>query len=135
MTGIITTLVGTIQNTGDQGTTPNVTTGAISTNPAFGLEVNAPQGVAVDNSGNVYIANTGSGRIDKIDTNGNLITIAGVTYSGNPYLVQTGTANGTPSQPGAQILSPQAITVDNQGNVYFSDRIGIVRKLTPVNAH
>ena len=135
VSGIITTLAGTPSTTGDSGTVPNVTTGAISTQQAFGYILNAPQGVAVDNSGNIYIANTGSGHIDKIDTNGNLILIAGNTVSGNPVLVQTGTANGSPSQPGQQILSPQAITVDNQGNVYFSDRVGIVRKLTPVNAH
>lgn len=139
VTGIITTIVGTISSGSDDGQVPSTaaaTLGALGspTQPAFGGRVNVPQGVAVDSSGNIYIANTGSNYIDKIDTNGNLIRIAGNTASGNPVLVQTGSANGSPTQPGQQILSPQAITVDAQGNVYFSDRIGLVRKLTPVNA-
>ncbi len=135
-TGIITTLAGTTYSTGDSGIVPNATTGTITTTTAtvvglsYGAYLNAPQGVAVDAVGNVYIANTASGYIDKIDTNGNLIRIAGNSSTGPASLVETGPANGAFQQ----ILSPTAITVDMQGNVYFSDRIGLVRKLTPVNA-
>lgn len=129
VTGIIITLTGVVGGGSDDAGSPNVTTGAVTARPAFGNRLNKAQAVAVDTSGNVYIANTGSGYIDKIDTSGNLFRIAG----GGATLVETGTAlSNTSASPGTQIVSPSAIMVDGQGNVYFSDRIGLVRKLTPV---
>jgi sugar lactone lactonase YvrE len=129
VTGIISTISGVVGGGSDDATVPSVTTGVVPTRNSYGQRLNSPQGVAVDSSGNVYIANTGSGLIDKIDTNGNLFRIAG----GGALPTETGTAvsNGTTS-PGTQIISPSAITLDASGNVYFSDRIGLVRKLTPV---
>jgi len=128
-TGIIITLSGVVGGGSDDATVPSVTTGVVPARPAFGQRLNSPQGVAVDSSGNVYIANTGSGLIDKIDTSGNLFRIAG----GGAGPTETGTAvsNGTAS-PGTQIISPTAITLDPQGDVFVGDRNGLVRKLTPV---
>ncbi len=40
-------------------------------------KLNNPNGIAVDNNGNIYIADTGNNCIRKLDQNGNLTTIAG----------------------------------------------------------
>lgn len=75
--------------------------------------LNAPSGVSVDATGNVYIADTGNNRIRKVDTSGFISTIAG---------------NGTASFGGdgglatnAQINAPTDVDVDSAGNIYFTD--------------
>ena len=45
--------------------------------PATLAVLNAPQGVVVDGAGNIYIADYGNHRVRKIDTSGNINTIAG----------------------------------------------------------
>ena len=47
------------------------------TGTATGLSLNAPQGVAVDGSGNVYIADTGNNCIRRIDPSGAVTRVAG----------------------------------------------------------
>lgn len=86
--------------------------GALAT--AAGL--NNPYGVAVDASGNVYIADNGNHRIRKVNyTTGIITTIAG-----------TGTGGYLPADDGgpataAQLQNPRGITIDPSGNVVFSD--------------
>ncbi len=63
-----------------------------------------PYGVAVDASGNVYVADRGNNRIEKFDTNGN-------------YLAQWGTS-GSGS---GQFNQPFGVAVDSSGNVYVAD--------------
>ena len=45
--------------------------------PATNASLNAPYGVAVDASGNLFIADTDNNRIRKVDTNGIITTVAG----------------------------------------------------------
>jgi sugar lactone lactonase YvrE len=71
-----------------------------------------PGGVAVDGSGNVYVADTGNGTIREIAPGGAVTTLAGT-----PGV--TGTANGTGAA--AQFLYPKGIAVDGSGNVYVAD--------------
>jgi len=40
-------------------------------------KINNPYGVAVDSAGNIYIADTSNHRIRKVDTSGNISTVAG----------------------------------------------------------
>lgn len=74
-------------------------------------EFNNPQGVAVDTLGNVYVADTGNHSIRRIDSNGNVTTLAGDGTAGF--------ADGTGSS--ARFNSPRGVAVDNQGRVLVAD--------------
>jgi Secretion system C-terminal sorting domain/NHL repeat len=76
-------------------------------------QLNTPYGVAVDNIGNVYIADNANNRIRKIDTFGIIHTIAGIGLPG--FTGDYGAATA------ASMRGPRGIAVDKAGNVYFSD--------------
>jgi uncharacterized protein (TIGR03663 family) len=63
-----------------------------------------PRGIAVDQAGNVYVADSGNHRIQKFDSNGKLITQWGSEGDG----------------PG-QFKEPWGIAVDAEGDVYVAD--------------
>lgn len=79
-----------------------------------------PRGIAKDNSGNFYIADTNNRRIRKITPDGTVSTLAG---SG-----QSGFADGTGEN--ATFAFPSDLAVDNLGNIYVADFTKI-RKITP----
>ncbi len=93
---------------------------------ATSAQLNSPKGVAIDSSGNIYIADTSNHRIRKIDAaTGNISTIAG-----------TGTGTGTfggdnAAATAARVNSPQGIAVDSSGNVFIADTSNNrIRKIT-----
>src|SRR5208282_4000958 len=49
---------------------------------ASAAELNQPAGVAVDSAGNLYVADQGNQRIRKVDTGGNISTVAGNGIAG-----------------------------------------------------
>jgi uncharacterized protein (TIGR03437 family) len=73
----------------------------------------AAAGVAVDQSGNIYVADSDRHSILRIDSRGNVTGLAG-----------TGTAgfagDGGPAAS-AQLNSPSGLAVDSQGNLYIAD--------------
>ena len=81
--------------------------------PAINAQLSSPEGVAVDSAGNVYIADTGNGRIRKVDTTGTITTIAG---SGNGSTL----GDGGPALS-AQFANPSDVAVDANGNIYVAD--------------
>jgi uncharacterized protein (TIGR03437 family) len=92
--------------------------------PAASAQLNLPFGVALDPSGNLYIAEFGNNRIRKVDANGNISTIAGNGVSG--YSGDSGQATG------AQLSGPRGVAVDSAGNVYIADTANNrVRKVDP----
>jgi streptogramin lyase len=83
----------------------------------------APQGVAVDGSGNVYVADAGNATIRKITAAGVVTTLAGTAG-------WYGSADGTGSA--AQFYDPSGVAVDGNGNVYVADSLAnTIRKITP----
>ena len=99
--GIITTVAGNGQwaYSGDGG-------------PATGASVSV-NGVALDASGNLYIADDGNNRIRKVDTNGIITTIAGNGVRGYE-------GDGGPATE-AKLYRPLSVAVDASGNLYIAD--------------
>jgi sugar lactone lactonase YvrE len=84
---------------------------------------NSPGGVAVDNAGNTYVADTVNSTIRKITPGGVVTTFAGLAGS-------TGSANGTGST--ARFNSPVAVAIDSVGNIFVADtNNSTIRKITP----
>lgn len=84
-----------------------------------------PEGVAVDGSGNVFVADTSNNMIVKITAAGLVSTLAGSSAFGN-----WGSANGTGSA--ARFNGPTGVAVDGSGNVFVADKGNhTIRKVTP----
>lgn len=81
--------------------------------PATAATLNAPSGVAVDATGNLYIADTGNHRIRKVTADGIISTIAGTGIQGKRTDAGLAVA--------AELNGPTAIAVDGRGSVYFLD--------------
>ena len=85
--------------------------------PATETRINNPVGVAVDGAGNLFVAETGSNRVRKVDAAGIITTIAG---TGEPIDAWA----GGPSDQ-ARFLFPSAIALDGAGNLFFVDAMRI----------
>ena len=98
--GVVTTFAG---SAGSPGTTDGTGSAA---------RLNAPNGVAVDGAGNIYVADRGNHAIRKITADGAVTTLAGLAGS-------SGTTNGSGSA--ARFNTPTGVAVDGLGNVYVAD--------------
>ena len=79
---------------------------------ATDAKLSAPVGVAVDVTGNIYIADGDNYRIRKVNTSGIITTYAGNGINGY---------SGDGSAATASEISPNGVTVDKIGNIYISD--------------
>jgi DNA-binding beta-propeller fold protein YncE len=80
--------------------------------------------VAVDQqSGDVYVADTGNHRLVKLDADGNFVSTWGwgVSDGSNAYQVCTSSCQaGIPGSGVGQFVSPRYVAVDNSGDVFVS---------------
>jgi type IX secretion system substrate protein/NHL repeat-containing protein len=83
-------------------------------------QFDGPQGVAVDGSGTVYVADTHNNRIRKITPSGVVSTLAGSGTTGGSSVGGGGFADGTGTA--AQFNSPQGVAVEVSGTVYVADK-------------
>ena len=108
--GIITTVAGngTSGFSGDGG-------------PATSASLNYPYGVAVDASGNLFIADFRNNRIRKVSASGIITTFAGNGQSG--YSVYNGPATSAS-------FHPAGVAVDASGNLFIADGSFLIRKVS-----
>jgi DNA-binding beta-propeller fold protein YncE len=111
-TGIIITIAGII---------PDGSSDALPAN-GWTSRISGPQGCAMDATFNTYIADTGNNRILLVQPSGMMSLIAGggSTFGGD----------GKPATA-AIVNAPVGIAVDTKGDVFFTDRFGLIRELTP----
>jgi sugar lactone lactonase YvrE len=102
-TGVITTVAGS--GTPGYGGDGSVATAA---------QLDAPEGVAIDGAGNLYIADTDNHRVRKVAAGSGVIT----TLAGSGVY---GFSGDGAAAIAAQMRSPNAVAVDGAGNVYISD--------------
>jgi len=83
-----------------------------------------PEGLAVDQDGNIFVADAGNNTIRKISPQGEVTTLAGLAGA-------AGTTDGAGSQ--SRFNSPGGVAVDSAGNVYVADTNNhTIRKITGV---
>lgn len=111
LTGVVSTLAGATSNPGtDDGT---------GVAARFGL----PEGLALDASGNLYVADSGNHTVRKINPAGTVSTLAG-------NAAQRGSSDGSGAV--ARFFEPAGIAFDTGGNLYIADsRNQTIRKIDP----
>jgi uncharacterized protein (TIGR03437 family) len=112
--GVITTVAGNGKNafSGDGG-------------PAISASLYTPGGIAVDNRGDLLIADAGNEVVRMVTPDGLIRTIAGIAKSGGA------SGNAGPALQ-AQLNNPQAVLVDSSGVIYIADTgNNWIRVLTP----
>ncbi|MGA2434777.1 MAG: BACON domain-containing carbohydrate-binding protein, partial [Bryobacteraceae bacterium] len=118
----------TIAGTGPSAVaSPTAVAGPTYTGPATSAQLNQPYGVAVDASGNVYIADTGNSVVREV-TSGNISTFAGDGTAGY--------AGDGAAATAAELNLPRGVAVDSSGNVYIADTgNNVVRGITVSNGN
>ena len=116
--GTITTYAGSDSGLGDGGR-------------ASAARLDAPEGVALDSAGSLYIADSTNNSIRKVSPGGTISTYAG---SGPPPPCCSGggfSGDGGPATA-AQLNAPVGVALDPAGNLYIADRDNQrIRRITP----
>jgi sugar lactone lactonase YvrE len=110
--GIITTVAGngTVGESGDGG-------------PATQAQLGVPAGLAIDQGGNLYIADTNLQTIRRVSSDGVIVTVAGM---------HAHSFNGDGPALNVKLNFPVGLAVDNSGYVYIGDNLNNrIRRLIP----
>jgi len=76
--------------------------------------LDSPQGVFIDGSGNVYIADTSNHIVRKVIAGGNIVNVAGTPGT-------QGSSGDGGAATSARLRSPGDVALDNAGNIYIAD--------------
>src|SRR5439155_929928 len=106
-TGVVTTLAG---QPGDFGSRDG---------PGSDARFGSPRGVAVDSTGNVYVADSLNYTVRKVTPAGEATTLAGFVQRAPSSVPFPGSADGTGSV--ARFFGPAGVAVDSADNVYVAD--------------
>ena len=110
-------VISTVAGTGIAGTSWEE---AVATEASL----HAPRGVAVDDMGDIFIADTGNHRIRRVTPDGRIHTIAGTGVAGF-------SGDGDPAV-GELLNGPQGLFLDGAGDLYFADTgNNRIRRLVP----
>jgi len=93
---------------------------------------NEPQGLAIDDEGNLYVADTGNQRIRKVTPDGVVTTLAGsgAEFIENTSYIQGGYADGEAKS--ARFNFPVGLAVAKDKTVYVADSLNhCIRVITP----
>ena len=92
---------------------------------ATAAELNGPQSVALDGSGDLYIADTGNNRVrEVVAATGKILTVAGTGSAGYNGDAIAATA--------AELNAPESVAVDTSGNLFVADSAN--NRIREVNA-
>jgi hypothetical protein len=115
--GIITTVAG-------NGKGGYLGDGGAATNAEF----DNPNGVAVDTSGNLFIADWGNSVIRKVGTNGIINTVAGNGYCAGP--ICGGYSGDGGAATNAELFWPSGVAVEDTGSLFIADSYNnVIRKV------
>ena len=98
--------------------------------PALDAKLNSPEGLALDASGNLYIADTGNNCVREVSTGGIITAVAGNSVAGS--LGDGGYSGDGGPAISAQLSQPDGVAVDRAGDLFILDQTGaVVREVDP----
>ncbi len=116
--------VTTVAGSGTPGPYSDVVDGPVDTARLFG-----PEGLTVDDQGNIYVADTLNNRIRHISPAGMVTTVAG-SGPGTVYGFDGALVDGPADA--ARFNDPSDVAIDAEGVLYVTDRLNhVIRRITP----
>ncbi len=82
---------------------------------AIDAQLNAPNGIATDAAGDLFIADTGNSVVRKVSSDGSITTVAG------NYTLGPGDGGDGYAATSAQLCIPSSVAVDAAGNLFIAD--------------
>ena len=86
---------------------------------AASTSLNAPSYAVFDSNGNLFVSDTANNCVRRIDTSGNVTTVAGLRVNGGADTCNTAT-NPTPNQAQG-LLKPTGLAIDGANTLYIAD--------------
>lgn len=115
--GQFATLLDTTARYAGNSTGSNVFNG--DTGVATATTLNVPSYVVFDSLGNLYISDKQNNCVRKVDTSGNITTVAGLRVSGGPDTCNT-SSNPAPTAVEG-LLQPTGLAMDSSNTLYIAD--------------